>query len=431
MYPNLYYLVNDLLGVQLSALKVVNSFGFFVAIAFLVAAFVFGVELKRKQAAGLLGYTEEQITVGEPATIAELMSNAVLGFLFGYKILGVFYQSFRVANFDPQEYIFSTDGNIVLGIIMAALMAFLRWQEKNKVKTDKPVQRTLRIWPSDRVGDITILAAVAGFAGAKVFDNLENWDRFIQDPIGNLFAASGLTFYGGLLVATAAIAYYLRKHKISFIHTADAIAPALMLAYGLGRIGCQVSGDGDWGVYNSAYKVDSNGVLSAATDADFATALQANNIYFTQHYGNAAHVPHMSWKGVSWLPDWLFAYSYPHNVNKEGVSLANCTWDDYCTQLPVPVIPTPLYEILMALTLFGVLWLLRKKIKIAGRMFAAYLFVNGVERFLIERIRVNTTYSIGGFHPTQAQLISSALIITGIVLWLYAPKLKLNQSKAS
>ena len=73
------------------------------------------------------------------------------------------------------------------------------------------MERTLRIWPSDRVGDITIIAAVAGFVGAKIFDNLENWDRFIQDPIGNLISPSGLTFYGGLIVATFTLWYYFRK----------------------------------------------------------------------------------------------------------------------------------------------------------------------------------------------------------------------------
>ena len=75
----------------------------------------------------------------------------------------------------------------------------------------KPEERKIRVWPHERVGDFTILAAIFGFVGAKVFDNLENWNRFIQDPIGNLLSPSGLTFYGGLICATAAILWFARK----------------------------------------------------------------------------------------------------------------------------------------------------------------------------------------------------------------------------
>ncbi|MFX9050398.1 prolipoprotein diacylglyceryl transferase family protein, partial [Acinetobacter baumannii] len=75
----------------------------------------------------------------------------------------------------------------------------------------------------------------------------ENWNDFIKDPIDALISFSGLTFYGGLICAALAIYFYAKKHNIPFIHLADAAAPALMLAYGIGRIGCQVAGDGDWG----------------------------------------------------------------------------------------------------------------------------------------------------------------------------------------
>ena len=61
---------------------------------------------------------------------------------------------------------------------------------------------------------------------------------------------------------------------------------------------------------------------------------------------------------------------------------------------------------------------IRKRIQVPGALFAVYLILNGIERFLVEKIRVNTTYSIFGFHPTQAELISAALVITGIILLL-------------
>src|SRR5258706_815734 len=197
MYPNLYYLFKDAFGWNLPALKIVNSFGFCVAIAFLVAAWLLVKELKRRQAAGIFTYKEVTITAGKPAGISELILNFVLGFLLGYKILGVFI--IKGAMNDPQEFIFSRQGSLPAGILLGLFFAGLKWWEKNKSKLSKPEKRIVRIWPSDRVGDITIIAAVAGFIGAKIFDNLENWDRFIQDPIGNLFSASGLTFYGGLI----------------------------------------------------------------------------------------------------------------------------------------------------------------------------------------------------------------------------------------
>ena len=55
-------------------------------------------------------------------------------------------------------------------------------------------------------------------------------------------------------------------------------------------------------------------------------------------------------------------------------------------------------------------------------MFSIYLVLNGIERFLVETIRVNSTYSIFGFHPTQAEIIASLLVIGGFILIWYARK---------
>lgn len=378
MYPNLYYAFKDLFGIDLVFLKLVNTFGFFVAMSFLAAAWILTKELKRKQAQGLLHYSEKIVVTGEPASIGELLIQLLLGFLFGYKIPGVFF--IPGALDDPQSFMFSREGSWISGLLVGVILVCLKWRKNNRSKLAKPEKRTVRIWPSDRVGDLTVLALVAGFAGAKVFDNLENWNRFIQDPIGNLLGASGFTFYGGLICAAIAIAIYLRKYRIPFIHVADAIAPALMLAYGLGRIGCQVAGDGDWGIVNTHPKP------------------------------------------FSWLPDWVWAYDYAHNVNQEGVPIPGCTWDNFCTHLPVPVFPTPLYESIMALLLFWFLWSIRKRFKVSGVLFSIYLIVNGLERFFIEKIRTNTKYEELPFQPTQAELISLFLIFTGVALLLYANK---------
>lgn len=81
----------------------------------------------------------------------------------------------------------------------------------------------------------------------------------------------------------------------------------------------------------------------------------------------------------------------------------------------------------MSLVLFAFLWIFRNKLVMAGRMFAVYLMVNGLERFLIEKIRVNTKYSFWGIHPTQAELISAGLFVGGLILFATAPKLNINK----
>lgn len=375
MYPNLYFAFKDLFGVEWNFLRFVNSFGFFVAIAFILAAIVLTAELKRKSREGLLQPTEMQVMVGRPATALELFLNFLLGFLLGYKIIGLFIMD-ASATEDPQAFIFSGIGSWPAGIVLGLLFAWMKYSEKNKQKLDKPEKRTVRIWPQDRVGEITIIALVFGLVGAKMFDIFERWSDFVKRPADYIFSPSGLTFYGGLICAAIAIWWYARKHKIGFWHLNDAAAPALMLAYGVGRIGCQVAGDGDWGIVNTK-----------------------PNPY-------------------SWLPDWMWSYTYPHNVNEEGISIPGCI-GKYCNELPAPVYPTPLYEVIMGLLLFALLWSVRKKLKVPGTLFALYLIVNGLERFFIEKIRVNEPNYIFGIRATQAEVISTLLFLSGVALWIY------------
>ena len=278
------------------------------------------------------------------------------------------------------------------------------------------------------MGDITVYAAITGFIGAKIFDNLENWDRFIQDPIGNLLAPSGLTFYGGLILASTTIIFYAKRKKIGIKYLLDAAAPALMIAYAIGRIGCHVSGDGDWGIFNSAYTVSSENKIIVASEGDFVNSLQSNpefTRYLVSEFGSIDNIPHIPFIGSDMLPNWVWAYNFPHNVNGVGTPIPNCE-GSYCNQLIPPVFPTTLYEIFTCSLLFLLLWGVRKKITIPGRLFTLYLMLNGLERFFIEKIRVNTTYDILGFHPTQAELISTFLILGGGLLWttLGKPKTK-------
>ncbi|MDH7460806.1 prolipoprotein diacylglyceryl transferase [Chitinophagaceae bacterium 26-R-25] len=384
MYPNLYYAFKDLFGVNWTGLRFVNSFGFFVALAFIGAAWTLTLELKRKSQQGLLHSEEQKIVIGQPASTSSLLLNFILGFLLGYKIIGAFLSNAE----NPQEFIFSSQGNWIAGILLGGLFAFIKWYEKNKQKLAKPEERIIRIWPHDRVGDLVIFAAVFGFAGAKIFHNLENWNELVRDPVGSLLSFSGLTFYGGLICAALAIWWYAKKHGIGFWHLNDAAAPALMLAYAIGRIGCMVAGDGDWGIANTKPNP------------------------------------------FSWLPNWMWSFRFPHNVIGEGVQIPGCV-GQYCAQLPEPVYPTPFYETVMCLILFAFLWSIRKKVKTPGILFSIYLIVNGIERFFIEKIRVNTKYDIDGFHPTQAEIISTLMVIAGIALIVYLSRKKPVVEKVS
>lgn len=422
MYPNLYYAFQDLFGVseKWKFLRFVNSFGFFVALSFVAAAIVLSAELRRKSKLGLLQYEEEKIVVGKPASLPELLLNFITGFLLGYKILGAFISDSPLAA-NPPDYILSLEGSWPMGILAGGVFVFLKWYEKNKQKLPKPEERTIRIWPHDRVGDLVIFAAIFGFLGAKIFHNLENWDELVRDPLGSLLSFSGLTFYGGLICASLAIWWYAKKHGIGIWHLNDAAAPGLMLAYALGRVGCQVSGDGDWGIMNSAYKTDPDGKIITSSLEQFTAGLETNKEFFLRQFGSLDKAHHLSFHGPSFLPDWMVAYSYPHNVINEGVGLSGCT-GQYCAHLPIPVFPTPFYETVVCLVLFLILWSMRKRFKVPGALFAIYMILNGIERFFIEKIRVNTTYSIFGFHPTQAEIISFLLVVTGIFLLFYLKK---------
>lgn len=436
MYPNLYYAIKDWFGVEINAFKIFYTFGIFVALAFIIGAFFVSKELKRKEKQGLLLPREETITVGKSISLFDILINGLIGFVFGYKLLGAFLAS-REQSIDLQEYIFSLQGSIIGGIILAALLIFLKYREKNKQKLAKPEERIVRIWPHDRVGDIIVFALIFGILGAKLFDNFENWDRFIKNPIANLFSPSGLTFYGGLICAAIAISVYVVKKGINVWHMADSIAPALMIAYAIGRIGCQVSGDGDWGIYNSAYISDQPGHVIEASKADFEKKLNENASYFLEgkvqnpdstttlvtdrKAETLSKVPHKNFKGSSFLPKWFFAYTFPHNVNEDGILLPECE-GKYCRALPQPVFPSSLYEIILCSILFLILWSIRKNILTPGIISGIYLILNGLERFFIEKIRVNSTYTIVGLHPTQAEIISLFLVLSGIIILIIKRK---------
>ena len=349
MYPDFQYLLQALFQHDMpSWLGIFKTFGFFVALSFIAAAKATTSELKRKEKQGLL----------QP--VLKLIKTKTT----------------------------PTDGS-----------------------APETVSKEVLMYPHQLITEIVFGAAIGGIIGAKLFNALETWSDFIRDPMGSLFSRSGLTFYGGFIVATVVLYYYTRKYKIKFKHLCDAAAPAIMLAYGIGRLGCQFSGDGDWGIYNTAYVTIADGSLKAATPAD------AHYIYDFGRNSESAYFP-----APAGVPRWLVAMNYPHNVGYEGMPIKDCK-GEYCNVLPISVFPTPIYEATLGILLFCFMWAIRKKLKYPLHMFGTYLILAGIERFFVELIRVNSKYNFGFIHPTQAELISVILFATGVcILLFYRPK---------
>lgn len=377
MYPNLSYLFHDLFGsARDNAFSVVQMFGLFFGLAFFSAAYIVYIELKRKEKDGLLHPVKRSETIGNGATIGEMISNGLFGFILGFKVPAIV-NDFEAFKIDAAGVVFSGTGNWLIGLLGGAVMVAYTYWQGQKALLPQPKVVTKDIYPSQRIGDITIIAAIFGIGGAKLFSILENLDSFWRDPLGQLFSGSGLTVYGGLIIAFAANYIYVRRHKIHPIHVMDAFGPALILGYAVGRFGCQLSGDGDWGVVNELAK-----------------------------------------PGWFFLPDWAWSFDYPHNVLNEGVALDGCT-DRYCRKLSPNVFPTPIYEIIVSVIIFVVLWALRKKVKWAGFIFFLYAILMSIERFFIEFIRVNPRYDFLGFDLSQAQFISMGIFVAGIVGMIY------------
>jgi prolipoprotein diacylglyceryltransferase len=374
MYPTISHLIEDLFGINIPL--PIQTFGFWVAIAFLAASYVIKIELQRKEKEGKISIIKIKKIVGLKLKSIDIGIALFSGFLIGFKLIEAIL-NYEDLVADPQSFILSIRGNLFGGILFAILSLYNKQKENKKQELQKPKEVDQEIHPYELVGNITIIAAVSGIIGAKIFHNLENIQDFLADPIGQIMAFSGLTFYGGLICGAISVVMYCRKYKLNVLHLIDSAAPALMLAYGVGRIGCQMSGDGDWGVVNLR--------------------------------------PKPEW--LNSFPDWIWSYDFPNNVINAGIYIDGCT-GRFCSVLPQPVWPTALYEVIMCIILFSVLWLIRKRITIPGLLFCIYLIMNGIERFFIEKIRVNTEYDIlGGI--TQAEIISFCLIITGLLFSLF------------
>jgi phosphatidylglycerol:prolipoprotein diacylglycerol transferase len=215
---------------------------------------------------------------------------------------------------------------------------------------------TRRGYNPELASTIVFAAAVGGLLGARILFIIEEWDNFLAAPMNYILTGAGFTWYGGFLGGVIAVSWVIKRSNIPWLVGADIAAPALALAYGVGRIGCHVAGDGDW--------------------------------------GKVTDVP------------WGVAYRR-----------AIVGWADPNTGIPYPpgvrVHPTPIYEFIEGVIVFGILWSLRKRDYAPGTMAWLYLILGGLARFVVEFWRINPLLALG---LSEAQWFSILLMILGVVL---------------
>jgi phosphatidylglycerol:prolipoprotein diacylglycerol transferase len=198
-------------------------------------------------------------------------------------------------------------------------------------------------------------AAIGGLIGARLLFIVENWSDFLSSPMSYIATGAGFTWYGGFIGGTVAASWVARNNKVPWSRAADCAAPALAAAYGIGRLGCHLAGDGDWG---------------AVTDVPWGVAYTA----------------------------------------------AIVGWVDPNTGVPyapgVRVHPTPIYEFLQSAVIFAILWKLRKNNYPSGTMFWLYLVLAGLARATVEIWRINPAIALG---MSEAQWFG--LVLAAIGLW--------------
>lgn len=217
--------------------------------------------------------------------------------------------------------------------------------------------------------DLLFWAVIGGILGARVYYVLLNYPRLLADPMGMLLSRGGMVWYGGFLLATVLVVWRIRKLGLPLGKTADAAAPALALAYGVGRIGCFLVGD---------------------------------------DYGR----PTDSWVGIA-FPNGLPPTTATAMSDHFGITVDPALIERYGEVLPVH--PTQLYETGMSTLIFLLLWRLRGHGHRAGWLFMAWLALAGVERFVVEVFRAKDDRFFGVL--TLAQVISLALVGVGVV-WM-------------
>ena len=218
----------------------------------------------------------------------------------------------------------------------------------------------------DKAWDLVFMGVIGGIAGAKLYYILLNYERLTTDPGALILSRGGLVWYGGFLLATALVVWEIRRQKMSLPKMADIIAPALALAYAVGRMGCFLVGD-DWG---------------RPTD---------------------------SWLGIA-FPRGTPATSVI-NIERLGIAVDPELIEKY-GQI-VPVHPTQLYEVGLSTLIFFFLWKIRGDARASGWIFMLWLALAGAERFAVEFLRAKDDRFFGVL--TLAQVISLAIAAAGVI----------------
>jgi prolipoprotein diacylglyceryl transferase len=378
MFPKLSDLINYLFGSYFDL--PIQTYGFFLTLGFLTGGFVLRSELKRKEKEGLL---KERIVLfhsNKTASWLGIIPGIILSSIIGWKFFGIIFH-YREFATNPQQFIFSGKGSVVAMLVIAVVSLgyhLFTWVSTRKL-ADEVTEEIIH--PYQNTWNLMIVTIVSALIGSKLFDIIDNFNDFLRNPVHSLFSFSGLTFYGGFIVTVIVLMQYVKIIKLDWKHVIDCSAPVIMIGYAIGRLGCHFSGDGCWGIINTLAQ------------------------------------PH--W--LDWIPDWLWASDFPHNVANQGVQIIDCH-GQHCRVLGEPVFPTSLYESIISFISFSVLWIMRTRIKAPVVLFGLFMVLNGFERFFIEKIRINNKYNILGMQLTQAELISALLIVIGITAMVYFSK---------
>jgi phosphatidylglycerol:prolipoprotein diacylglycerol transferase len=102
--------------------------------------------------------------------------------------------------------------------------------------------------PVDWAYEMVFAALAGGAIGARLYYMVQHWDEVRGEVLGNIFSGAGLVWYGGALGGALAVFAWAWYRGFLGLALLDVAAPALALGYAVGRIGCQLSGDGDYGI---------------------------------------------------------------------------------------------------------------------------------------------------------------------------------------
>jgi len=220
----------------------------------------------------------------------------------------------------------------------------------------------------DFASALVVWAAIGGIACSRLYSVIDNFQAYEHDPWSIILSGSGFVWYGGLIGGLLAAILVARYYRISIGATADMAGPALVIGQALGRIGCHLSGDGDWGM--------------------------PTTLPWGVQYPNAI---------VGWGPSTVLKTDANHHLVSAFFP-------------GVRVHPTPIYEAIAYTLIFLFLWSRRTKTTVPGQIFYLYMMLAGTARFLVEFLRVNPRVLMG---LSEAQLIALTMMVVGTTLYIY------------